>query len=107
MTEFISRKYGQEGYEVIVRTDDPHHYKEVIALVRDLMGRGEPETYSDLLRVLDNRKIAELLAAKFVDFQVQQDHMSGRVCSAVGLSTLRDLWYVAWMQWLCREVADE
>ena len=27
MTEFISRKYGNEGYEIIIKTDSKEHYK--------------------------------------------------------------------------------
>ena len=27
MTEFISRNYGKEGYEIIIKTDSQEHYK--------------------------------------------------------------------------------
>lgn len=37
MTEFISRNYGNEGYEVIIKTDSPEHYHAAEAFARQLI----------------------------------------------------------------------
>ena len=43
MTEFISRKYGNDGFEVIIKTDDRNHYKAAEDFARKLIDHGKPE----------------------------------------------------------------
>ena len=42
MTEFISRKYGNEGYEVIIKTDSHEHYKAAEDFARRLIDHAKP-----------------------------------------------------------------
>ena len=44
MTEFISRKYGNEGYEVIIKTDSHEHYKATEDFARRLIDHAKPVT---------------------------------------------------------------
>ena len=44
MTEFISRKYGNEGYEVIIKTDNHEHYKASENFARQLIDHAKPVT---------------------------------------------------------------
>lgn len=44
MTEFISRKYGNKGYEVIIKTDSHEHYKATEDFARRLIGHAKPVT---------------------------------------------------------------
>lgn len=42
MTEFISRKYGDEGYEVIIKTDNFEHFKASEEFARHLVDHAKP-----------------------------------------------------------------
>ena len=44
MTEFISRKYGNEGYEIIIKTDSHEHYKASEEFARRLIDHAKPVT---------------------------------------------------------------
>lgn len=44
MTEFISRKYGNEGYEVIIKTDCHEHYRASEEFARRLIDHEKPVT---------------------------------------------------------------
>lgn len=44
MTEFISRKYGNEGYEVIIKTDCHEHYRASEEFARRLIDHAKPVT---------------------------------------------------------------
>jgi hypothetical protein len=44
MTEFISRKYGNEGYEVIIKTDSHEHYRAAEDFARRLIDHAKPVT---------------------------------------------------------------
>jgi hypothetical protein len=44
MTEFISRKYGNEGYEIIIKTDNHEHYKASEEFARRLIDHAKPVT---------------------------------------------------------------
>lgn len=44
MTEFISRKYGNEGYEVIIKTDCHEHYQASEEFARRLIDHEKPVT---------------------------------------------------------------
>ena len=45
MTEFISRKYGTESYEVIIKTDSHEHYKAAEDFARRLIDHTKPVPY--------------------------------------------------------------
>lgn len=44
MTEFISRKYGNEGYEIIIKTDIHEHYRATEDFARRLIDHAKPVT---------------------------------------------------------------
>ena len=43
MTEFISRKYGNEGYEIIIKTDSYDHYMATEDFARRLIDHSKPQ----------------------------------------------------------------
>lgn len=43
MTEFISRKYGNEGFEIIIKTDNHEHYKAAEEFARRLIDHAKPD----------------------------------------------------------------
>jgi hypothetical protein len=47
MTEFISRKYGNNGYEVIIKTDNHEHYKATEDFARQLIDHAKPVEYDE------------------------------------------------------------
>ena len=62
MTEFISRKYGTEGFEVIIKTDDNEHYRQAEDFARMLIDHkkptaGNPIPYEQRARVYTNALI--------------------------------------------------
>ena len=44
MTEFISRKYGNDGFEVIIKTDSHEHYRAAEEFARRLIDHAKPVT---------------------------------------------------------------
>ena len=44
MTEFISRNYGNEGYEIIIKTDSHEHYRATEEFARRLIDHSKPAT---------------------------------------------------------------
>lgn len=50
MTEFISRNYGNEGYEVIIKTDSHEHYKAAEDFARRLIDHAKPATDNNVGR---------------------------------------------------------
>lgn len=49
MTEFISRIYGKEGYEIIIKTDSHEYYRATEGFARSLIDHSNCDT-----RILDN-----------------------------------------------------
>jgi hypothetical protein len=58
MTEFISRKYGNDGYEVIIKTDSHEHYKAAENFARRLIDHAKPETNADRIRAMSDEELA-------------------------------------------------
>jgi hypothetical protein len=42
MTEFITRRYGNKEFEVIIKTDNKDHYKKAEAFARKLIDHAKP-----------------------------------------------------------------
>ena len=61
MTEFISRRYGNEDYEVIIKTDSHEHYKVAEAFARRLIGHAKPMTIGDRIRAMTDEELAKIL----------------------------------------------
>ena len=58
MTEFISRKYGNEGYEIIVKTDSNEHYRAIEDFARHLIDHSKPTTNADRIRAMSDEELA-------------------------------------------------
>ena len=61
MTEFISRNYGKEGYEIIIKTDSHEHYKAAESFARRLIGHSKPMTNAQKIRSMSDEELAEFL----------------------------------------------
>ena len=59
MTEFISRKYGNDGYEVIIKTDSHEHYKASEEFARRLTDHAKPMTNADRIRAMSDAELAD------------------------------------------------
>lgn len=66
MTEFVSRKYGDEGYEIIIKTDSEEHYKAAEAFARHLIDHAKPMTAADKIRAMSDRELASFFADKVI-----------------------------------------
>lgn len=62
MTEFISRKYGNEGYEVIIKTTDHEHYRASEEFAMRLIGHAKPMTNGDRLRAMTDEELARTIS---------------------------------------------
>ena len=62
MTEFISRKYGKEGYEIIIKTDSHEHYRATEDFARCLIDHSKPATNADRIRAISDEELAQMLA---------------------------------------------
>ena len=58
MTEFISRNYGKEGYEIIIKTDSHEHYKAAESFARRLIGHSKPMTNAQKIRAMSDEELA-------------------------------------------------
>ena len=58
MTEFISRNYGKEGYEIIVKTDSNEHYRATEDFARRLIDHSKPATNAQKIRAMSDEELA-------------------------------------------------
>ena len=61
MTEFISRNYGKEGYEIIIKTDSHEHYRATEEFARRLIDHAKPIRNADKIRALSDEEITEFV----------------------------------------------
>ena len=61
MTEFISRSYGNEGYEIIIKTDSHDHYRATEDFARRLIGHSKPATNTEKIMAIIHDKLLKLL----------------------------------------------
>ena len=62
MTEFISRNHAQSNYEIIIKTDDPEHWKATVEFARRLIGHAKPMTNADRIRAMTDEELANFLS---------------------------------------------
>ena len=67
MTGFISRKYGTNGFEIIIKTDSEEHYKATEAFARRLIDHAKPATAADKIRSMSDRELASFFADRIID----------------------------------------
>ena len=58
MTEFISRNYGKEGYEIIIKTDIYEHYRAAVDFARRLIDHSTLVTNADRIRAMSDEELA-------------------------------------------------
>ena len=58
MTEFISRNYGKEGFEIIIKTDSHEHYKAAESFARRLIDHSKPMTNAQKIRAMSDEELA-------------------------------------------------
>lgn len=63
MTEFILRSYGQEEFEVIIKTDNKEHYKQAEDFSRKLIDHAKPQTNADRIRAMSDEELAVFVRA--------------------------------------------
>ena len=63
MTEFISRKYGKEGYEIIIKTDNHEHYRAAEEFARRLIDHAKPMTNADRIRSMTDKELTIFVRA--------------------------------------------
>ena len=61
MTEFISRNYGNEGYEIIVKTDSNEHYRATEDFARRLIDHSKPATNAQKIRAMGDEEMCNWL----------------------------------------------
>ena len=61
MTEFISRNYGKEGYEIIIKTDSHEHYRATEDFARRLIDHAKPMRNADKIRAMSDEELTNLL----------------------------------------------
>lgn len=61
MTEFITRNYGNEAFEVIIKTDSKEHYKATEDFARRLIDHEKPMTNADRIRAMSYEELAKYL----------------------------------------------
>jgi hypothetical protein len=59
MTEFISRKYGQEGFEFIIKTYNKEHYNAAEGFARKLIDHAKPQTNADRIRAMSDEELTD------------------------------------------------
>ena len=61
MTEFISRNYGNECYEIIIKTDSREHYKAAESFARRLIDHSKPMTNAQKIRAMSDEELCNWL----------------------------------------------
>lgn len=61
MTEFISRKYGNDGYEIIIKTDSHEHYKAAKGFARRMIDHEKPMTNGDRIRAMNDEELVKFI----------------------------------------------
>ena len=73
MTEFISRSYGNEGYEIIIKTDSHDHYRATEKFARRLIDHSKPVTNADKIRAMSDEELAKFLHEPFCDNRTHEE----------------------------------
>ena len=74
MTGFISRKYGNKGYEIIIKTDSHEYYRATEDFARRLAGHSKPTTNADRIRSMSDEELKKFICSmfkcEFCDFEL-------------------------------------
>ena len=61
MTELISRKHGNDLFEVIIKTTDEVRYEAAMAYARLLVGSAKPPLNGDIIRRMTDEELGAFL----------------------------------------------
>lgn len=81
MTEFISRNYGNEGYEIIIKTDSRDHYRATEEFARRLIDHSKPVTNAQKIRAMSDEEITEFVLRNGINTLC--DIICGGECNAI------------------------
>ena len=81
MTEFISRNYGNEGYEIIIKTDSHEHYRATEDFARRLIDHSKPVTNAQKIRAMSDEEITEFVCRNGINTLC--DIICGGECNAI------------------------
>ena len=73
MTEFISRNYGNEGYEIIIKTDSHEHYRATEDFARRLIDHTKPSTNTEKILAIIYEKLLKLLYEEICDIRTAEE----------------------------------
>lgn len=73
MTEFISRNYGNEGYEIIIKTDSHEHYRATEEFARRLIDHAKPMRNADKIRAMSDEELSKVIREPFCDKRTQEE----------------------------------
>ena len=73
MTEFISRNYGNEGYEIIIKTDSHEHYRATEDFARRLIDHTKPATNIEKIMAIIHDKLLKLLYEEICDIRTAEE----------------------------------
>ena len=73
MTEFISRNYGKEGYEIIIKTDSHEHYRATEDFARRLIDHAKPATNTEKIMAIIHDKLLKLLYEEICDIRTAEE----------------------------------
>ena len=94
MTEFISRNYGNEGHEIIIKTDSHEHYRATQNFARRLTDHSKPTTNADKIRAMIDEDLATVLRVFCIEIADCTD------CPLYGFGCPRSNTFNDWIKWL-------
>ena len=101
MTEFISRNYGKEGYEIIIKTDSHEHYRATEDFARRLIDNTKPMRIVDKIRAMSDEDFAAILRVFCIEMADCID------CPLYRFGCPKSSAFNDWMKWLRQPVEGE
>ena len=101
MTEFISRKYGNEGYEIIIKTDSHEHYRATEDFARRLIDHSKPATNADRIRAMRDEELYVLFR------EIYNAGVVYGVSYMYGKQPDNFEWKMKWLMQLAKEADDD
>ena len=96
MTEFISRNYGKEGYEIIIKTDSHEHYRATEDFARRLIDHTKPMRNADKIRAMSDEELADIISRE------------AGYCAPTGdCEKMSNDCKACWLDWLQQPVKEE
>ena len=100
MTEFISRSYDQDEFEVIIKTDNKEHYKKAEYFSRKLIDHAKPQTNADRIRAMSDEELARKLVNASYRYDWKQDEDYWHFPNGTTKTNYKPKAIEAWLEWL-------